>query len=168
MVQQLHAGTISNCKVQLGLDLARFNNSLIRLVHRGSTLNNILLRLVGVKYLTLIDASLGYYALKPCEQSAYLTCFSCPFGRYRYIRLPFGVAPHSDMFQRKIDKLLNELPLISGVADDILIAGFELGRKYDETVDKVLKTLWKANLKLNKDKCCFRCTSILFSGEVTS
>ena len=43
--------------------------------------------------------------------------FSCPFGRYRYIRLPFGVAPVGDMFQKKIEKLFSGMPNGFGIAD---------------------------------------------------
>ena len=75
----------ANRKVQLSLDPARLNKVLIRLAHQGLTLNNILPRLACVKYLTLIDASLACHNLKLDEQSSYLTTFSCPFGRYRYI-----------------------------------------------------------------------------------
>ena len=85
------------------------------------------------------------------------------------IRVPFGVAPISDMFQRKIDEWFHESPNVFGIADDILITGFkELCRDYDETVNKVLKILWKASLKLNNNKCHFRCTSIVFFGEIIS
>ena len=65
-----------------------------------------------------------------------------------------------------MDKLLNGQPNVFGIADDILIAGFDnVGRDHDETVDKVLEICRKADLKLNKDKCHSRCTSILFFGE---
>ena len=59
----------ANGKVWLCLDSARFNKVLIRLGHRGPTLNDILPRLTGVKYLTLINASMGYHNLKVNEQS---------------------------------------------------------------------------------------------------
>ena len=72
-------------KVWLCLDPARLNKVHIRLVHRGPILNDILPRLVGVKYLTLIDANLDYLSLTLDKQSSYLTTFSCPFGRYRYM-----------------------------------------------------------------------------------
>ena len=49
-----------NGKVQLYLDPARLNKVLIRPVHRGLILNDILHILAGVKDLTLTDASLGY------------------------------------------------------------------------------------------------------------
>ena len=59
--------------------------------------------------------------------------FSCPFGRYWYIRLPFGAAPAGNMFQKKIDKLLSNIPKVFGIADYILIAGFDAhGRDHDE------------------------------------
>ena len=49
----------------------------------------------------------------------------CLFGRYRYVRLPFGAAPSGDMFKKKTDELLSGVPNVIGLADDILMAGFE-------------------------------------------
>ena len=130
----------ANGKVQLCLDPARSNKVLIRPVHRGPTLNDILVRLAGVKYLKLIDASSGYHNLKLDEPSSYLTTVSFPFAKYRYRRLPLGLAPASDMLQRRIDKLFNELPYVFCITDDVLIAGFnKLDGDNDETVDKVIK-----------------------------
>ena len=61
------------------------------------------------------------------------------------------------------------MPNLFGIADDILVAGNnDDGRDHDETVCKVLQRCSKVNLKLNKDKCHFRCTSIPFFGEVIS
>ena len=52
-----------NGEVRLCLDLARLNKGLIKLIHRSLTLNCTLSRLAGMKYLTLIDAGLGYHNL---------------------------------------------------------------------------------------------------------
>ena len=47
--------------------------------------------------------------------------------------------PTVDMFLRKIDELLKGLSNVFGLADDILIAGFDdLGRDDNATLDKVL------------------------------
>ena len=71
------------------------------------------------------------------------------------------------MFQRKIGELFQGLPNVFSIADDILIAQFdEMCRHHDVTLNKVLRTCRQANLKLNKGKCLFRCTSILFLSEV--
>ena len=88
--------------------------------------------------------------MKLDEQSSYLTTYSCPFGRYWCKRLPFGVASFT---QRKIGELFHGLHNVFGIADDILIAGFDdFGRHHNEIVDKVLEICRKANLK---DKCHF-------------
>ena len=74
----------ANGKVRLCLGPARLNQALIRPVHRGHMLNNILPRLNNVKYMSIIDASSGYHNLKLDEKSSFLTTFACPFGRYWY------------------------------------------------------------------------------------
>ena len=81
--------------------------------------------------------------------------FTCPFGRYQYIKLPFGAAPTGDMFQKKKDELFSDIPNVFGTADDILISGFDAdGREHD----RILKEVWhrQLNVKLNKEKCLFR------------
>ena len=62
-----------NGEVRLCLKLGRLNIVLIIPVHRGPTLNHILLRLTGMKYFIFTDASLAYYNLKQGEKSSYLT-----------------------------------------------------------------------------------------------
>ena len=53
-----------NGKVRLCLDPAWFNQALLRPIHRGPTLNDILPELNNVRYLSLIDASCGFHNLK--------------------------------------------------------------------------------------------------------
>ena len=74
----------ANGKVRLCLDTAWLNHALIRLIHRGPTLNDILPKLHNVKFMSIIDASSGYHNLKSDEKLLYLTTFTCQFGRYRY------------------------------------------------------------------------------------
>ena len=93
--------------------------------------------------------------------------FAYPFGRYQYKCLPFGTAPVGDMFQCKIDKIFNDMPNAFGIADDILVIGYdEHGADHNVTVHKVLRLCREVNLKLNKDKFHFRCMSIPCFGEV--
>ena len=63
------------------------------------------------------------------------------------------------MLQHKID----DMPNVFGIADDILVIGYDYdGTDQDATVHKVLQRCKEGNLKLNKEKCHFRCTSIPF------
>ena len=72
----------ANGKVRLCLDPA-WIKVLIWQIHRGPTLNDILPRLAGVKYLTLICVNSGYHNLKLDEQLSHLKISSCPGGRNR-------------------------------------------------------------------------------------
>ena len=70
------------------------------------------------------------------------------------------------MFQ-EIHKLFNGVPDVFCIADDILIVEFDdLCCEHDTTLDKVLRICTQGNLKLNKDKCLFRCINIPFFSEV--
>ena len=62
-----------------------------------------------------------------------------------------------------------DMPNVFGIADDILVIGYDKdGTDHDKAVYKVLRQCQDVNLKLNKDKCHFRCMSIPFLGEVVS
>ena len=126
-------------------------------------------KLNNAQYLSVIDVSSGYHNLKLDEKSSYLTMFSCQIGRYRYIGLSFGAAPTGDMFQRKIDEIFKDLLNVFDIADDILVVGYEAdGKDHDKILRRVVKMCKQVNLKLNKDKCHFRCTSVQLFGEIIS
>ena len=88
------------------MDLACLTQALVRPIHRGPTLNDILPKLNNAKYLSLKDVSSRYHNLKLDKKSSYLTTFVCQFGRYRYKHLPFGTAQEGAMFERKLMKYL--------------------------------------------------------------
>ena len=90
-------------------------------------------------------------------------------GRYQYKYLPFGAALVGNMFQHKIDKIFYDMPNVFGIADNILVIGYDKnGTDHYEVVYNVLGQCQDVNLKLNKEKCHFRCTSVLFFSEVVS
>ena len=111
--------------VRLCLDPVQLNQALIRPIHWGLTLNDILPRVNNMQYMSIIDACSSYHNLKLDTHSSYLTTFTCPFGRYHYKCLPFGAVPVGDMFQHKIYKIFNDMPNVFGIADDILVIGYE-------------------------------------------
>ena len=73
------------------------------------------------------------------------------------------------MFKHKIDEIFNDMPNVIGIADDILVIGYDENlANHDEAVYNVLRQCQEVILKLNKEKCHFRCMSIPFFGEVVS
>ena len=130
----------SNGKVRLCLDLVMLNQVLIRPIHRGPILNDILPKLNNVKYMSIIGVSLGYHNIQLDTKSSYLITFACPFGRYQYKHLLFGAVPACDMFQHKIDEIFNDTLNIFGIADNILVIGYNKdGADHNAAVHKVLR-----------------------------
>ena len=73
---------------------------MLRPVHKATALNGILPRLMGFKYLTLINVSLGYHNLKLDKIVIIFNNIFLPFGRYRYI-LPCIAAQAGDLFSEE-------------------------------------------------------------------
>ena len=89
--------------------------------------------------------------MKLDENALYLTMFPSPFGKYRYIRLPFRADLAGDIFQKKIDELFSRMPNIFGIADDILITDHdEQNKNYDDTLKKVPHVCRQVNVSFTK------------------
>ena len=132
-----------NRKVCLCLAAARHNQALIKPIHREPILNDIHPKLTNTWHMTIIDN--------------------------RFIRLPFGVVPVDDMFQWKINENFKGLPNVFGQAVDIFIVGYDAdSRDHDRTLRQVMQICNSENVKLNRNKCHFRCTKIPFLEEVIS
>ena len=117
----------------------------------GPTLNDRLPKLTNTEYMPIIDASSVYHNLKLNKKSLYLTMFACQFIRYRFTRLPFGVAPAGVVFQPKINKVFKVLPNVFHITDDVLIVGYDAnGRDHDRTLRCLIQLYCSENLKLKK------------------
>ena len=122
-----------NGKIRLCLDPKDLNNAIKRPHYYTPTFDDILPKLNGAKYFSILDARSGYWNLKLDEKSSLLTTFNTPFGRYKYNRLPFGLNLSQDIFQKKIDDTFGRLPGCVGIADDLVIVGFkEDGKDHDD------------------------------------
>ena len=61
------------------------------------------------------------------EETSNLTTFGTPIGRYKWKRMPFGISPAPEVFQRRLNQALEGLNDIYVIADDIL---HDYGRKF--------------------------------------
>ena len=69
----------------------------------------------------------------------------------------------------KNDEIFKDLPGVFGIADYILVVGYDSdGKDHNEALLQVLQICRHVNLKLNKDKCHYRCTSFPFFDEMIS
>ena len=123
-------------------------------------------KLANAKYITVIDFKKSFWQFLLDEESSYLTTFNTPFGRYRYLRLPFGTNVSGDCHQRGIDSIYGKLDNVIGIADDLLIWGNEEdGSDHDHAFQSVLETTHNNNLKLNIAKIQYHQKKVTFFGE---
>ena len=89
--------------------------------------------------------------MKLDESSSYLTTFGTQFGRYRYLRLPFGISALSDLFQMNVKEIFEGLPGIAAIVDDILIYG-RTRDEHDRNLRIVLDRAREKGIRFNPDK----------------
>ncbi|KAK3730998.1 hypothetical protein QZH41_006643 [Actinostola sp. cb2023] len=161
--------TKPNGSIRLCLDPKDLNKATKRPHHYTPTLEDILAKLNGAKYFSIVDARSGYWNIKLDEESSYYTTFNSPFGRYRFCRLPFGLICAQDVFQKKVDETFGDLTGVTGIADDIVVVGFkEDGSDHDTNLQAVMERARSTGLKFNPDKCVIKSTSIPFYGHILS
>jgi len=86
-------------------------------------------------------------------------------GLYRYNRLIFGVASAPSLWQRAIEQVLQGIPNVHCILDDMLITGRD-DSQHLETLERVLERLQKYGLRTNLEKCAFfQSSRIKFCGH---
>ena len=83
----------------------------------------------------------------------------------QYTRLPVGVASAPAIFQRTMETLLKDLPMIYVYIDDILVAGIT-PQDHLNNLAAVLSRLQEAGLRLKKVKCSFCAYEVEYLGHI--
>ena len=110
-----------NGKVRACLNAKELNNCIKRDHHRTPTVEEITHNFAGSTVFTKVDGTASYYCVELDEESQLLTTFNSPSGRYCFRRLPPGLICSQDIFQKKIDQILEQCTGVIGIADDFCI-----------------------------------------------
>ena len=152
-----------NGKIRLCLDPTHLNKWIIRPRHSARLMDDILHKLDGAKYFSVVDSTSSFFNHKLDSDSSKLTTFGTPFGRYHYLRMPMGTSLSSDVYQYKVDAHLDKIKNCMAIADDIIMYGYrEDGKDHDETVREVLNKSKAVGMCFNPNKCQFRKTQVKF------
>ena len=76
----------------------------------------------------------------------------------------FGINAASEIFQNAIAELLTGLPGCKNISDDIIVYGRDV-REHDENLHRALTRLREHNARLNRGKCTFRNSEMIFYGH---
>ena len=153
--------------IRLCLDPRELNKVLMREHFTLPTLDDTLHEIGTSKVFSKVDLSSGYWHVKLEENASYLTTFQTCHGRYRFLRLPFGLSVSSEIFQKKLISAIGNLEGIICVADDVIIHGRDEG-EHDERMKLFLNKCSNVGIKLNKNKIHLKVDSVSFMGHKIS
>ena len=110
--------------IRLCVDPKDLNKSIKRNQYYTKTIDEVSAELHGGKsWFTLVDARSGFWMVELDNESSLLTTFNTPWGKYKWLRLPFGLKVSADAFQERLNVVLKEVKGITGCIDDILTRG---------------------------------------------
>ena len=144
--------------------MRKANTAIIRGRHVIPKFDEILSELHAAKYFSKIDLREGYHQLLLHPESRDITAFATHEGVFRYKRLIFGISSAFEIFQKKIELVINNCPGTKNISDDILVWGKTID-EHNENLNNVLTVLLNHGLRLNKEKCIFGTTSLVFAGH---
>ena len=142
------------------VDMRMANKAIIREMPTIDDLTHIL---NGAVVFSKLDLRAGYHQSVLDPESRYVTTFATQQGLWRYTRHNFGTNSASEIFQKKIQSLLCNIPGSLNISDEIF------GKsqvEHDKALEAVCQRLSDANLTLNKKKCDLNKSSISFFGFI--
>ena len=160
-----------NNKLRICLDPVNLNKAIRRCHYPIATVEEISSNLAKAKVSSVVYAKDGFLQVELDRDSSELTTFWTPHGRFRWLRMPFGLSSSPEVFQRKLDECLEGLENIQVIADDILIYGTgdtteEAVHQHDKAMLALLNRCREQGLKLNSRKLKFELDKVAYMGHM--
>jgi hypothetical protein len=132
-------------------------------------IENILHLLSGAKYFTTLDLFSGFWQIEIAECDRHKTAFSCEFGHFQYIRMPFGLCNAPSTFQNAMEIILQPIlnTFVMVYIDDIIIFSKDLN-DHIAHLKQVFNLLQKAGMKVKVQKCRFARQEVEYLGHIVS
>nr|XP_054752483.1 uncharacterized protein LOC129258054 [Lytechinus pictus] len=155
----------ANGKLRVCLDPKDLNKAIRRCHYRSMTTDEVTHKLAGAEYFSKLDAKNGYWSIKLDHSSSLLITFNSSFGRYRFLQMPFSLAMAQDVFQQRMDEILEGCPGTIGIADDIVVFG-KSEEEHDRNLNHLMSQATKYGLQFNSDKCSIKVNQVAFFGMI--
>ena len=169
-VNQLAFSRKTNGDLRICLDPRHLNKAIKRTHYRAMTLDEITHRLCGATVFSKLDAKHGFWAIKLDQESSEMCTFQSPAGKYRFVRLPFGLCVSQDIFQKHMDDILKRINLgdeagVIGIADDFVVYGKDR-RSHDRAIHMLLQSAEHNGLVFRQEKCAIKQPEVSFFGLI--
>ena len=111
----------ANGELHLCLDPCDLNENICHNHCKTPTVEEVAHEFAHSCYFTKLDAHHRYRSIILDLESSLLTTFNSPFEIYRFLYLPFGLVCSQDIFQKKMDQIIEKCQGSIRIADDITV-----------------------------------------------
>ena len=109
--------------VRFYIDPKPLNKALRRDQYLMPIIDDVLPMLVKACVFLTVDTKNAFWHVELDEPNSRLTTFETPFGKYRYLRLPYWISSAPEFFRCKMHEAHEGLNCVAYITDDILIYG---------------------------------------------
>ena len=132
-------------------------------------IDEMLARLKGAKHFSKLDLRDGYHQIPLAESDRFKAAFTCRYGTFEFLVMPFGLKNAPAHFQRSMNMLLADLLDVCVLVymDDILIFS-QTAEQHVEHVKRVFQRLQDHQWHVKESKCALFLSEVEFLGHVVS
>ena len=136
-------------------------------IHPLPKIDEMYAKLKGAKVFSTTDLRSGYHHIALGKDSRAKTAFVTPFGKYKFLMVPFGLTQAPAYFQLLMNKVLEGLSYGMTYLDDIIIFS-KNEEDHLRHLEEVFRQLRQAGLKIKHSKCDFFKSEIHYLGHLIS
>ena len=100
-------------------DFRELNHVLKRKVYPIPRIHELLRKRKGYQYYTKLDISMQHYTFELDNESQDYCMIATPFGLYRYLKMPMGISPASDISQHAMELALSNIEEVDAYFDNV-------------------------------------------------
>ena len=152
--------------VRVCVDLSKaLNKNVLREPHPIPAVDDTLACFMGATIFSKVDGNIGFWQIPLSKDSRHYTTFITPYSRYWFNKLPFGISSAPELFQSRMNRILQGLEGVLCHMDDVLIFGSNMA-EHNTHLDATLQRLQAAGVMLNRNKCTFFQNRVRFLGNI--
>ena len=150
---------------RLVIDYRALNKVMRKFIGPMPKVEDIFSQLNGEKYFSTLDLSAGYHHIRLTADSIPKTAFTSPFGKYEYVKVPFGLAQAPAYFQELMTGVLKDLPFAMAYLDNIIIYS-STPEEHLQHIKTVFEKLRHTKLSMKLSKCHFFAKEIQYLRHI--
>ena len=121
----------------------------------------------GTAVFSSLDCTSGYHHIGLTEESQPKSAFVTPLGKFKFNKVPFGLAQAPAYFQELMNRVLSGIPFAFAYLDDILVFS-RTPEEHLRHLRKIFERLRKADLRLKMAKCDFFKKELQYLGHIVT